>query len=227
MPDQSVNTKVRHELDAMTTMADRLLLPFTSFPQYKSGLIDEKGNLLKKRSNMTPSEKNQLTVFDLTIINTKKLMDKIAGADKKFKKEFAKALVMLQKDIYEGYADETDVAALAEEMNIITKTLKEFLGEDEAAAVSIGNNAIKQEPVKATKRSKFGNVEVFHLESDDFHKIRTHKRNHEKYSKLVSDSTAADEIRSYSKKNPGKSIMIHDEKLGAYTILKLGKKHSW
>ena len=52
----------------------KLTTPFNQLPAYKMHLIDDKGNFLKARTQFTPQEKNACGLFDVMIINLKKLI---------------------------------------------------------------------------------------------------------------------------------------------------------
>jgi hypothetical protein len=55
----------------------RLVTPFEKYPAFKAGLIDAKGNFLKNRNAFTPDERKALPIFDIMIINLKKLIAKV------------------------------------------------------------------------------------------------------------------------------------------------------
>jgi len=57
----------------------KLTTPFNQMPAYRYGLIDDKGNFLKNRVKFTPDEKRVLGLFDIMVINLKKLIAKIPG----------------------------------------------------------------------------------------------------------------------------------------------------
>lgn len=55
----------------------RLVTPFNKYPAFTAGLIDDKGNFLKDRKYFTPDERKALPLFDIMIINLKKLIAKV------------------------------------------------------------------------------------------------------------------------------------------------------
>lgn len=58
----------------------RLVTPFTQMDAYRLGIIDDHGNFLKKRKDLrTPEEKKALGVFDILVINLKKIIAKMPG----------------------------------------------------------------------------------------------------------------------------------------------------
>lgn len=50
----------------------RFVLPFKRWPAYDLHIIDEEGNVLKKRSELTPEERVAFGTFDLLVLNVKK-----------------------------------------------------------------------------------------------------------------------------------------------------------
>jgi hypothetical protein len=58
----------------------RLATPFKDWEAFKLGIIDERGNVLKKRKSLaTREEKNAFGIYDLMILNIKKLIEKVPG----------------------------------------------------------------------------------------------------------------------------------------------------
>ena len=86
------------------TLVDWLFrLPFTEFPQYKLGLIDEEGNMKIPRSRMSPQQKQAYSIYDAAIINMKRLIKQLPDTQSKtWKYQFAQALLAFHKDMYES-----------------------------------------------------------------------------------------------------------------------------
>jgi len=58
----------------------RLATPFKDWEAFKLGIIDERGNVLKKRKSLaTREEKNAFGIYDVMILNIKKLIEKVPG----------------------------------------------------------------------------------------------------------------------------------------------------
>ena len=58
----------------------RLAAPFKEWPAYKQGIIDERGNQLKKFDELTTTdERSAWTRYDLLISKIKKLLEKVPG----------------------------------------------------------------------------------------------------------------------------------------------------
>ena len=75
----------------------RLAMPFTSWPAYKLGIIDENGNILKKRKDLTTfEEKRAFGWFDLMLLNMKKLLATLPGGATKIA-TYAAALWLIKE----------------------------------------------------------------------------------------------------------------------------------
>lgn len=74
----------------------KLVSKFEEWPAFKLGLIDKDGNLLKSRKDMTPAEKRDFSLFDLMVLNLKKLIEMLPGGKKRIA-TFAAALFLLRE----------------------------------------------------------------------------------------------------------------------------------
>lgn len=198
----------------------RLSTPFTDTEAFNLGLIDDKGILQKRRRDMTPQERQELTLFDLMIINIKKYLAKLPGGDSKLR-NFATALFLIKEDINHGAVEIDDIVSLVEEIT----TEKTFAELNEETTVSIGGGAMDN--TVQPKTSKFGKCQVYHVSGDTFNNCKRVKGRYEKFMKTVGTGPLHDSIQDYARNNPAKSIMLHDERMGTYTMLKLGSKETW
>ena len=56
----------------------RLATPFKEWDAYKLGIIDERGNVLRKRKTLNlAKERKAFGVFDVLVLNIKKLIEKV------------------------------------------------------------------------------------------------------------------------------------------------------
>lgn len=62
-----------------------LCTPFSEFPAYKTGVIDEKGNYLVRPEYRTLEQRKSIGYLDRLIINVKKLINKLPGGENKIK----------------------------------------------------------------------------------------------------------------------------------------------
>lgn len=72
-----------------------LVKDWTTMEAYKLGLIDEKGNKLKKAT--TPEEKNQYTLFHRLIYNLKRIIEKVPGGLARKFVSYASALYLIKE----------------------------------------------------------------------------------------------------------------------------------
>lgn len=75
----------------------RLATPFKEWDAYKLGIIDERGNILKSRKKLTTKkEKNAFGIFDLLVLNIKKLIEKLPGGKSRLA-SYAAALYLIRE----------------------------------------------------------------------------------------------------------------------------------
>jgi hypothetical protein len=75
----------------------RLATPFNEWEAYKLGIIDEKGNVLKKRRDLTTiKDRDAFGIFDVMILNLKKLLAKIPGGSSRIA-SYAAALYLIRE----------------------------------------------------------------------------------------------------------------------------------
>lgn len=75
----------------------RLATPFKEWDAYDLGIIDERGNVLKKRKDLlTKAERNAFGVYDVMILNIKKLLEKVPGGQSKLA-SYAAALYLIRE----------------------------------------------------------------------------------------------------------------------------------
>lgn len=131
----------------------RLATPFNEWEAYKLGIIDERGNQLKKRKDFTKqAEHRAFGLFDVMIMKLKRLLEKVPGGKTRIG-SYAAALWLIkeQKNI-EEYGDdyilvESDVISqLQEQMLIVENTIDlnhlfEKVFDEEGIANVVGNVA--------------------------------------------------------------------------------------
>lgn len=98
----------------------RLVTPFDQWAAFKAGIIDDKGNIIKKPRDRSSRDKDAFGKFDLMVLKLKKLMAKIPGGQTKLA-SYAAALWLIKE------GNENADEALMEEqllsyMNYITET---------------------------------------------------------------------------------------------------------
>lgn len=113
----------------------KLITPFDQTKAFERGLIDQNGNFLKKRKYFSPDDKKVLGLFDIMIINLKKLIAKIPGGNTRIA-TIAAALMLLRSDP-KKLKEETIVDEMFDLEEKLHATIKELeLLEDGTAAVN-------------------------------------------------------------------------------------------
>jgi hypothetical protein len=143
----------------------RLATPFKDWEAFKLGIIDDKGNILKKRKDLTTvRERNAFGVFDVMILNLKKLLAKVPGGSSRLA-SYAAALFLIRewkhfsdsslltedisdKEITEsiglffnGYSDYITLAESVNKKMHLNEAFEKKVSED-APTVSAGSGAI-------------------------------------------------------------------------------------
>lgn len=121
----------------------RIATPFNEWKAYDLGIIDEKGNILKKDRNSV-KEREAFGKFDLLVLKLKKLLEKVPGGQTRLG-SYAAALWLIKEHQEKGVDTLTEESLLqymdlAENMSINEKFEKEF-GEEIANAVGRGGIA--------------------------------------------------------------------------------------
>lgn len=81
----------------------RLTMSFDAWPSFKTGVINDKGEILIKKKDRSREQNNSFGKFDLMILKLKKLLAKIPGGSTKLA-SYAAALWLIKEN--NEYADE-------------------------------------------------------------------------------------------------------------------------
>ena len=119
----------------------RLTTPFDKWKAFDLGIIDASGNILKSRSNLTSSqEKAAFGLFDLMVLNLKKLLETLPGGKKRIASYAAALFLIREKSIMsEEFSEQKffDFLSLVEN-KIDTNDTEKFI-EDISNMVSSGD----------------------------------------------------------------------------------------
>lgn len=138
----------------------KLTLPFEDWPAFALGLIDKDGNIKKTRKDMTHDERAEFSMFDLMILNLKKLLAKLPGGSSRIA-TFAAALFLLKEGKILKESEYTD-SQLSIKLYEYINEAKKVINEDGSAvptnAISTGAVAAKNDKstilTKTVKRKK-------------------------------------------------------------------------
>lgn len=124
---------------------------WTDMEAYDLGIIDDKGNLLKKASELkTTQEKDAYTLFHRVVWNMKRLLEKLPGGKSKIK-SYAAAAWLLREN--EDLLKQELAKVLNEEEIVFSNQLFEEVDGGDPTNVSAGV-AKKDKPTKLVRRKK-------------------------------------------------------------------------
>lgn len=81
----------------------KIASPFEEWPAFKLGVIDSKGNFLLDKRKRTDEQYYSLSYLDIFVLNIKRLLQKIPGANNRFV-TYAAALWLLREDRYDNFS---------------------------------------------------------------------------------------------------------------------------
>ncbi|MFA7407850.1 MAG: hypothetical protein WCY93_08570 [Anaerolineaceae bacterium] len=127
----------------------RLATPFKDWEAFKLGIIDERGTILKKRRELrNVAERNAFGLFDIMLLNIKKLIERVPGGQSRLA-SYAAALYLIREGVdISGQVLNEDVHAQypLELMNDLEEHLNEVFNQP---------YSYKMEPIR-----KFGPKQV-------------------------------------------------------------------
>lgn len=132
----------------------KLITPFNQMSAYERGLIDQDGSFLKKRKYFSSDDKKALGLFDIMIINLKKLIAKIPGGNTRIA-TIAAALMLLRSDP-KKLKEETIVNEMFELEEKLHATIKELEQmEDTSAPVNAtaGVAGLRPDSIGVTRKA--------------------------------------------------------------------------
>ena len=130
----------------------RLATPFKKWDAFKSGVINDKGDILIKKNKRTQEQKKSFQIFDVMILKLKRLLGKIPGGKTRIA-SYAAALWLIKEDwhnkseeylLTEGLND-LDVDFLQYMREARNKKFQEFIAQisnEEAPANAAGGGNI-------------------------------------------------------------------------------------
>src|SRR5210317_661254 len=146
------------DLFLVYSMVKRLATPFNEWEAYKRGIIDERGNILKSRKDLrTIKERDAFGLYDLMILNLKRLVEKIPGGKTRLG-SYAAALYLVKEG--KLYTEDTSDKILEEGFMKHYTTLSEDdinLRFEEIANAAGGGNVAglpPDDPVVSKKSQK-------------------------------------------------------------------------
>lgn len=192
------------------SIVKELILDWEFTKAYKVGLVDKQGNKLKRRDELSPSDKKQFTMFDNVITNIKRI---ILRYHRISLYSWAHALRLIREDINAGEEGNMDVYIRAiTEMVMHEQTLLEEMG---AGAVSGSAPS-----VTTASTGVQDHIVVKHKTGAIFR--RGPKKKKKKNGKVTEEYVSDWHIQQYAKQNPTHYIIVQEDN-GKRTFVRYGK----
>ena len=119
----------------------RLATPFDEWKAYELGIIDDRGEILLKRRNMTKEQRDNWGKFDVLVLKLKRLLEKIPGGRSRLA-SYAAALWLIKE------GEDRDVNMITEETledelsRYIEQVRESFDFDEESPTVNVGSGNI-------------------------------------------------------------------------------------
>lgn len=168
----------------------RLVKPFNKWDAYKTGVIDENGEILVPEEKRTLEQKRSFKYYDLLVRNLKRALAKIPGGSSRIA-TYSAAVWLLREDFH-NY-----------DLEKLEENFFQYLKEEIAA-----NNANPQFIAGLDEPPKFMGHRVFDVKRSTLHKCRYGKKPKERYKKYLDEEENSEEIRDYCLRNPNESIIL-------------------
>ena len=193
--------------------------PFGEWDAYKTGVIDDEGNIVIPSDKRTIAQDDSFTKFDLLILKLKRVLEKLPFGKTRLA-SYAAALFLLKEE--KNIKEET-----LEEQFLDYYNGKTYLSEgieEDIANVTGGIAGLDGNPPasKAFLR-RFAKNDVFVVDTERFNRARVGKKKYLKYEKYVGNDEVGNAIRDYGRKYPKKPIILQDDKTGSMIFLRHGR----
>lgn len=179
---------------------------------YKTGVIDNAGNILVKKHEQTEAQKDSYSKFDVLVWNLKKLLDKVPFG-KSALVRYSAALALLRENVNNDN----------EFLNIMENFYK-YLEQNHS---EVDLNMIKENfttgidmGAHCKPDEEHAGDAVFHVDSESFHKSLQGKVKYARYKTYVGEDDIGKKVKHYATRNPGKSVMLKDKQSGAMLYLR-------
>lgn len=108
----------------------RLVTPFNKWKAFDTGVIDEDGNIIVPQDKRTPDQNRSFKLFDLLVLNIKKMLGKVPGGKSRIA-TYAAALMLLRE------GEELEGVSEAE----LFEKIVEYLERDEQLLIELQEDA--------------------------------------------------------------------------------------
>jgi hypothetical protein len=193
--------------------------PFGEWDAYKTGVIDDEGNIIVPSEKRTLAQDDSFTKFDLLILKLKRVLEKLPFGKAKLA-SYAAALFLLKEE--KNIKEETIEEQFLDYYNGKTY-LSEGIEEDIANVTGGIAGLDGNPPASKSFLRRFAKNDVFVVDTERFNKARVGKKKYLKYEKYVGNDEVGNAIRNYGRKYPKKPIILQDDKTGSMIFLRHGR----
>ena len=193
--------------------------PFGEWDAYKTGVIDDEGNIVIPSDKRTLAQDDSFTKFDLLILKLKRVLEKLPFGKTKLA-SYAAALFLLKEE--KNIKEETLEEQFLDYYNGKTY-LSEGIEEDIANVTGGIAGLDGNPPASKSFLRRFAKNDVFVVDTERFNKARVGKKKYLKYEKYVGNDEVGNAIRNYGRKYPKKPIILQDDRTGSMIFLRHGR----
>lgn len=154
----------------------RLATPFKKWQAYKTGVIDERGEILVKEVDRTIEQQRSFKIFDVMILKLKRILEKIPFGKTRLA-SYAAALYLVK----EGWENKSETEILSESNDGLADYIKLFKLEDfgkmmeEMPTMNAGSGNIAgmgyngADDVKVSKKKQKSYKQMNKVEAEKYH----------------------------------------------------------
>lgn len=203
----------------------KLTTPFEQWDAYKLGIIDAEGKVLRKRATLTePPEKRAFTLFDILVLNIKKMIHRLPGGKSRLA-TFIAGLFLIKEQtnveyasnediLYEAFMDFYDIVLsdpkLKKEVELLMRHAALDLDEDAPTTsvsaggvagltIATGGPVIKTDSFKKIKRKNFKE----HLEESSADEKRRQDYVKSLQLKISKDDLTDKQLKDFTRRSNG------------------------
>jgi hypothetical protein len=212
-----------------------LVTPFVKTKAYGFGIIDDKGNYLKKYSALkTTAERESFSYLHRLVFKLKKLLAKLPGGDNRLKSIVAalyliKEFYSKKESLYLVESRFSEIMSSKESMSIDEKEVKEFLRdivlneeiEEDIANVS-GAGVSTDAPVVSKKAAR--RYAIYNVKDAVYNKFKNGKTKWTRWSEYLNlEDEGEAMIYNFARKNPkGIIVLKNGDKVKAIRFNRYG-----
>ena len=203
-----------------------LVTPFKDSKAYKLGIVDEKGKVLKKASELkTGEEKDAYNYLTRLVFNMKRIINKLPGGDSKLRNIVAafwlikesyevgdRSTLYMEQKFHDALKLMDNGVVLAEEEVTVQQYLRIFEEISGGAAGSPSSNtagaAVDYPTIKARKGRKFA---TFNVTKEVLSRFQKGKKKYKKWSEYLNLEDQVEQgIYKFARRNPKAVIVLQN-----------------